>query len=274
MPQRAKLPILIGLILISLSLAGGFFYLLEKEKAKSLALQVELDDTKTKKKIAEERAEELNKAISELEVKLKETQGQVDALTHEVEQEKVAKQEALTQIGQLKTDLEQQKELKSDLENKLARAQEDAEKMQAQIKELESKKAELETKAKDREAKSQGVELGTIVVGPESASSKPAPVSVKPVGQEQTQEQENKAYTSNIEGKALVINKDYDFMVINLGSRDGVSLGDTFSVYHNNKYIGDVKVEKVHDSMAAAGFLSPETKQRVSEGDKVIQKIK
>jgi hypothetical protein len=62
--------------------------------------------------------------------------------------------------------------------------------------------------------------------------------------------------------------------VINLGTKDGISSGDVFSIYHNNKYVGDAKLEKVHDSMSAAGFLSEDIKDKVSEGDKVVQKVK
>jgi hypothetical protein len=51
-------------------------------------------------------------------------------------------------------------------------------------------------------------------------------------------------------------------------------VGDIFSIYHNNKDIGEVKVEKVHDSMAAAGFSASDIKDKVSEGDKVVQKVK
>jgi len=36
--------------------------------------------------------------------------------------------------------------------------------------------------------------------------------------------------------------------------------------------IGDVKVEKVHETMAAAGFVDEKIKTKVKEGDKVISK--
>lgn len=71
-----------------------------------------------------------------------------------------------------------------------------------------------------------------------------------------------------------MVNKDYNFAVINLGSKDGISIGEAFSVYHDNKYVGDLKAEKVHDSMTAAGFVSVDIKAKLSEGDKVVQKGK
>jgi hypothetical protein len=71
-----------------------------------------------------------------------------------------------------------------------------------------------------------------------------------------------------------VINNDYNFAVINLGSKDGIDIGAVFSVYHDNKYIGDVKVEKVHDSMSAVAFVSAEMKSSVYEGDPVVRKTR
>jgi len=70
-----------------------------------------------------------------------------------------------------------------------------------------------------------------------------------------------------------VVNKDYNFVVINLGLQQGIKINDLFSVYHKEKYIGDIKVEKLHESMAAAGFVSAQIKDKISEGDKVVLKL-
>jgi hypothetical protein len=82
-----------------------------------------------------------------------------------------------------------------------------------------------------------------------------------------------KASLLKLSGNILVINRDYNFAVINLGSKNSIGVGDVFSVYHNDKYIGDVKVEKVHESMSAVGFLSSELKDKISEGDKIELKL-
>jgi hypothetical protein len=76
------------------------------------------------------------------------------------------------------------------------------------------------------------------------------------------------------DGKVLVVNKDYNFAVLNMGSKDGVTIGNVFSIYHAGKYVGDVKVEKVHDSMAAAGFLAAGMRDKIAEGDKAVLKSK
>ncbi len=275
--------ILIAIIIILLVSTGLVFGLFQKEHAKNLSLQGQLEDTKIKQRLAESRLEESKKLIADLQAKIQDAQTQVDSLTKDLQNEKDAKQQALTQIDQLKSDLDNQKEMRAALEKKLSQAQDDVNKGQAKLKETESKKTELEERIKELEpspkaqsAKPMGVELGKIVVGPDM-SQQPKPTQGMPQTQAaptQGAPQGNNAGNLNLTGKVLVINKDYNFAVINLGTKDGVAVGDIFSVYHRNKYVGDVKVEKVHDSMSAAGFLSPDLKNKFSEGDKIVFKSK
>lgn len=245
--SKPKLPtaILIVLVVASLPLAGTTFYLFQKERAKNLAMQEELEDAKTKQRVSEAKLQESKKLVSQLESKLGQAQSQIDTLTTDLEQEKTAKEKALALVEQLRIDLDQKEGLRSDLEEKLVQAQKDLENSQVRVRELESKKAELQTKIKDLETQAQGVQLGKIVVSPEKETS------------------------ASLEGKVLAVNKDYNFAVINLGSKDGIDIGSVFSVYHNDQYVGDIGVEKIYDSISAAGFLSDELKDKISEDDKV-----
>ena len=127
------------------------------------------------------------------------------------------------------------------------------------------------------------MELGKIVVTPDAsqiqAEPVPAPaVEAAPVKKSKgflgLGQKEPVLAPQGLTGKVLVVNKDYNFVVLNLGSKDGVKIGSAFAVYRDTQYLGDVKVEKVHDSMAAAGFVSSALKNKVNEGDKVVQKKK
>lgn len=267
MNNRAKAVtlILIVLIIISLSLGGGIYSLFQKERARNVSLQSELDSTIVKYKKAESQLYDANNQITSLTVQVNDAQGKVEGLTAELNQEKADKKDVLAKIDQLTADLDQLKVEKSDLENKLTQAQEDALKVVDKLTELKNQKIELEAKLKDFESKTQGVELGTIVVNQENA-----PVALNQAITQSLAEQPGQGK----EGKVLVVNRDYNFVVINLGSKDAIDVGDVFSIYHNNKNIGEIKVEKVHESMAAAGFSSGDIKDKVSEGDKVVQKVK
>lgn len=270
--KGSVLPFLIVLIIISFFLAAAVYYLFQKEHSLNVKLQAELENVTTQYKKAESEVEATKKKITTLGLQLKESENRIDTLNAQVQQEKTAKLEALNKADQLKQDLEQQKQLRSDLENKVNQAQEDTKKAQNELSALKTQQSELEAKIQDLQAKSEGVELGKIVVGQEGPQA--GMQELNPEAAIQTQNPIADNPSKGEEGKVLVVNKDYDFAVINLGSKDGVKIGDIFSVYHNKNYTGDVKIEKIHDSMAAAGFITDGIKDKVYENDYVVQKIK
>jgi len=274
-------------MLVSLSLAGGIFYLYQKEQALNVSLRREKEELNLNIKITQTNLDESQKEVAALGLKLNESQAQIETLTGNLDQEKNTKEVALTQMRQLKSDLEKQKGLSGDLENKLKQAENDLSQIRVKLNDLESKKAELETKVKDleeqaKQAQTRDVELGKIVISPDAATSAEALLTpesdlsseLPSTSPSVSVKEERQESPSGLTGKVLVLNKEYNFAVINLGSADGVNIGDLFSVYHNNNYVGDVKIEKVHDSMSAAGFVSTAIKDNISEGDKVAQQIK
>jgi len=290
MPGKSRYPWLVAILVsvIFLVVLYGASQLLKKEKEKNISLQEELNDVKAKQKISELKLEESKSKITELETGVQNAQIQIDSLTSLLDQEKKSKAEALAQIEELKNSLEEQKQLRERIETGMKKAQEEVIKLQAQIREFDSKKSELENKISEFENKSKGVELGTIVVG--SDNNKASAVSSAPAS---AAKEENKskavsaaaqpvpeseslapAASTALEGKLLVVNKDYNFVVINLGTKDGISVGQIFTVYSGDKEAGDIKVEKVHDSMSAAGFVNPGMKDKVKEGDKIVIKNK
>jgi vacuolar-type H+-ATPase subunit I/STV1 len=274
---KVKPSLLIPIVLIFAfaSLACSGFYFLQKERVNSASLQKTLDELSAKQAISEKKLAEYQRTIAGLEEKLGEAKEQIAALKEGLEAEKASRAAALKEAGDLKLSLEEQKKVKSNIEDKLSKAEAEAKKIKSELKDLENKKSTLEKKVSELEDKlKSGVELGTIVVNPETG----APQAAMPPAEDFTEEKPVSVPAPSAlqqqEGKVLVVNKDYNFAVISLGSEDGVSIGNVFSVYRNNKYVGDVKVEKVHDSMAAAAFTSPDLKEKVLEGDKVLLKSK
>lgn len=275
---KAAVIILILLLLVSLSLAGGIYYLFQKEHDKNLTLQKDLEYIKISLDKTEVQLKNSEKKINDLSENLRGAKDQINLLNQALDQERKGKEEVKLQLDSLRADLEKQKELRADLENKLNKSQEDMKKVQTQLSALESKKTELEQKVSVLETQTQQVELGKVVVSPEPSESEKKIIGSRggqkkqkkvPPLKEKAPALEERANV--LEGKILVINKDYNFAVINLGLKNGLGVGDVFSVYHNDKYVGDVKVEKLHESMAAAGFV-PEMRNKISENDKVVQK--
>ncbi len=269
----ASVFLLILVTVIALGLAGGsyyFYYLLQKEQQAKVSLQQQLEETKVEAAKAKAQYEETLRALDDsrknaaiLEASLRQAKDAVDTATLELSKAKDANKQAFVQIDQLLAQLDQQKKSKSEIEKMFSQSQDEMSKMGAQLKDLQSKKQVLEAKVKELEDRSQKVELGKIVVSPESSIALESTSSMASSGM---------GSSSGLQGKVLVINKDYNFVVTNLGKKDGINVGDVFSVYHGENYVGDVKIEKIHDSMSAAGFVSTDVKDKVNEGDKVVQK--
>lgn len=287
------IPIIISvvLIIISLGFAGLTFYYLQREYAKNAVLQAELDDVKGKYTVSESKLSKAEKDRLDLEDRLKTAEARIEFLQEDFNRATEEKNTALSKISGLEATLEQEKKTRGEIESRLSEIRDESQKIKDQIKDLESQKSELETKIKTLEEKArQSLELGKIVVSPETrtegqntAATMPPANAAQPAKEERKPEKpvikeskvrENKSASKSLEGKVLVLNQEYDFAVIDLGTKDGVGIDNVFGVYHNDKYIGDIKVEKAHESMAAAGFLSPKLKEQINEGDRVVQKKK
>jgi myosin heavy subunit len=248
--------ILIVLIAISLVLAGGTFYSLTQAKKKNLELDQQLQELTVKHSATLMELDESKTKISSLQASVSEAEIKLSTLKGSLDKEKTAKEQAIAQLSQIKADLEKEFGVKGELEKKLAVSENALKDMQSrvdemdkQLKGMESQKTDLEKKVKNYEAKFGDVALGTIIVNPEAPAAKKS--------------------AAKMEGRVLVVNKDYNFAVINLGTKDNLAAGSVFTVFHNNKNIGELKVEKVHEAMSAAGFGSDAVKEKIAEGDRV-----
>lgn len=259
---KAKLPLIIlaVVIVVCVAIIGYSFNQLQGEKQRSASLQDQLDQLQIIQKDLKKKLDASTKQAAELDTQLKDAKASVDSLTAELETEKRAKLDTITEMDGIKAELEAEKAKKADLEGQLNAAQTEITKAQGLLKDVQAKKADLENKVKDLEAKVKSVELGTINVGAEgeqNGDAQMSPAQPAAVG---------------LEGKVLVVNKEYNFAVINLGTKDNVAINDVFGVYAKGKYVGDLKVEKVHEAMSAANFVTAGIKDKISEGDKVVLK--
>ena len=70
-------------------------------------------------------------------------------------------------------------------------------------------------------------------------------------------------------GHILVVNRKFDFAVVDLGTDNGLQPGTGLGVYRGGKLVAMLEVEKVHSNMSAAK-IPPEWKgSAVKEGDTV-----
>ncbi|MBU0547496.1 MAG: hypothetical protein KJ710_06100 [Candidatus Omnitrophica bacterium] len=270
---------LIGIIFISVVLIGGVAYLYQIEITKNKKLQAQVDELTARERVTEGKLEDSKKKVSELMLKFQETKGRITAITEELDKEKSMRQEASKELEQIKADMEQQNFSRQDIENKLTQAQNDGRKLKEQLRVITQQKTELEVKIRNLESSASGVELGKVVVNsevsdPPKEKNRVAEKNINiPVPELEKEKKGDSSQVKPLEGKVTVVNKEYNFAVINLGQKDGINIEDQFSVYREGKVVGDLKVEKVHESMSAAGFVA-ELKDVIKENDLVVQKAK
>jgi len=281
---KILLPVLIVLVITSLSLAAGVFYLYQAECAQNVKLQGQIVELENRQRLTTGQLEESKKTATDLELKLQEAKSKMDSLISELAAEKLAHGETSNKLEQFKADFLKQKSLREDLENRLNQVQGDSKQIKEQIKIMQQQKAALEEKIKNLETGADGVELGKVVVNPvifqpdnEPAQPQPemADQKINIVGSKALEATKNQqpSLSKGLEGKVMIVNKEFNFVVINLGSKDKVNVGDEFLVSRAGKPIGDLKVEKVHEFMSAAGFTA-ELKDLIKENDLVTQKTK
>jgi hypothetical protein len=285
---------LIALFVLSLLAAGVIFFLYQSEAAQNVKLHAQLVELEARQRQTASQLAESKKTAADLTLQLQEAKNRIDSLTGELTAERSAHSDANNKLTQLNDDLSKQKSLREDLENRLNQLQTDSKQIKEQLRVMQQQKTALEAKIKNLEAGSSGVELGKVVVNPETGKpangaaaagnkmvdKKPAAPNAKaakPVKKEQPAAPVAMSPAAMaaqpLEGKVMIVNKEFNFVVINLGSKDKVNIGDEFSVFHDGKLIGDLKVEKVHEFMSAAGF-SADLKDLIKENDKVTLKTK
>jgi len=223
---------------------------LQAEKKTRVATENSLKDLVASKEDLLKQLNEDKKLKVDLEMQLADLKGKVTSLQDKAEKlaaqiadERKAKEDALAklsdkdkEIEEAKTDWESEKTSHSALQEQFDKLQKENAAIQDQLNNLQTTNQSLSKQVEDLQVKKE-VELDKIVVKP---------------GVE-------------VEGKVLVVNKEFNFIVVAAGNNKGIAPGVTFGVYRNGKLVAKAQVEKVYETMSAANIL-PDSGD-IKEGD-------
>ena len=225
-------------------------HLQEVEVAKS---KMEEDLSRAKKDVLESR-EELAKSVEAQQVlskSIEDREQEITRLTKDLSQTKDEAQKTGAQITSLQRERDDVKRQVADLER--AKSQ------------LESKVMELSSSSQQMDSGQPTVELDKIFVS-SSPSSSSVTSAVSPMTSSSVLPVTS---SSDAGGEVVVVNREYDFVVMNLGKNHGLSIGQEFQIVRGNQVLGKVKVEKVYDELSAAAILPESQKNSIREGDSV-----
>ena len=228
----------------------------ERELLMALAekddLKAQLEDLQQTKSRIEEELGRVRADFATTQEKLAQTVEANEVLTRSVE----ARQK---EIDRLAKDVEQVRTERKTLASQVGELEQEREQMQRQLTELEEAKGELEAKVLEL---SQGptVELDKVLVTNDASGTAGAVGMAVPV---------SAVSSGPMDGQVVVVNREYDFIVMNLGKKHGLSVGQEFQIVRGSELLGRVKVEKIYDELSAAAILPDSQKDNIREGDTV-----
>jgi len=230
----------------------------EQEYAKRLVVEDKLSATLKEKRSLEKQLDTAKTAKEEAEAKIAKTEEKLKQLSSQVDAEKQKAQTAVldleakkAELAKLKTDLESEKKEKTSISKKLSDLQTDYDNVKKEVTRLNNEKVNLEKRMTELQEKAS-INLDKIVVNsPEAGLSS----QTKPI----------------LQGKVLVVNKEYSFIVTDLGQDKGIQKGVIFDVMDGNTLLGKAEIDKVYDTMSSAAVLPGGRINDMKKGNVIIE---
>ncbi|MCX5714862.1 MAG: hypothetical protein NT033_08725 [Candidatus Omnitrophica bacterium] len=231
---------------------------LQREKA-ALELEVtNLDREKQDYRRQIDYNKKLMDSISQELVREKNDKFQIEESTKTIKNENLTLRRQLSSLTSRKISLERRlTELQGknkDLDNRFGEMDVLLKEKMSQVDNLKSQLYSKESapRAQAQEAssapeKENSVELPPIVVRPKQETS---PVHEMPIA---------------LIGKVMALNKDNNFVIVDLGEDSGVKLGDTFKAYRDGKAIANLEVIQCRRSISACDIKNDTTPIKVGD---------
>jgi hypothetical protein len=276
MPKaRVSTLVLVVALVTSIVSSLNFFVGRNAERAKRVWAEDQLQRITRAKDELEKERDELASAKQALEQQFSDVSAQAKTIAGELAQEKRAR-EALTaelaqardETGEVRGQLDQERSEKLTLTENLAKAKQSYQALSNELTTLRQAKEALEKRVKEMLA-ARAKEAERIVVTPPAPIGGRVAPSPAPAGPAAPAFSAAPSAPKSLTGKVLVVNREFNFVVANLGSRDGIRAGARYEIHRDGQRIATAEVEKIYDNMSAANLLQEEKKREVKEGDEV-----
>ncbi len=273
--------ILLVVFLIAASAGVAVLYFLKQDELeKRLAVEKKLDQVESDYRDLDKELKDTMLVKKQLELDIETGKERYRKIETEFESTSAQKEELskkleikMKVIASIKSKLEKETNTSSKVSNKLERVSRDYADIKTQLRQIRMAKEALENRIIQMSRKNQSkfVELEKIIVD----SDEPAvavPVRASVGGK--TMEAQRPLFKTlgppaRIEGQILVVNKEFAFVVINVGEKDGIKNAEVLDVYRGTELLGKVQVERIYETMSSAIILPQVTKQEIKEGDSV-----
>ncbi len=251
---KIVLILLVVASIVSAVLAVFAFVGKEREYTKRLLLEDKLAATLKDKRRLEKQIDSNDKAKEKAETKMKKLLSQVDDAKEKSEAAILDLSLKDKELEKLKEVIEKERKEKLSISKELEEIQFSYTRAKSDLTDLKTEKARLERRLSDLKEKS--VDLDTIVVNPGAGRiPKGAMAPVKKL----------------LRGKVLVVNREYSFIVTDIGEDDGIKKGMIFEVRDGRQALGKAEVDKVYDTMSSATVFPGSAIGKMKKGDLIVE---
>jgi len=77
---------------------------------------------------------------------------------------------------------------------------------------------------------------------------------------------------SELKGRIVTVNKEHNFVVIDLGKQDGIGIGNKFNVYRGDAFLGSIEIIQARDRIAAADIKDLTEGMDIEINDTVVKR--
>jgi len=258
--SKAILVVLIIVSVASITMAVIGFIGKEREYAKRLVVEDKFALALKEKKSIEKELAEVKSAKELIEVGIAKLENEAKELSSQFEEAK-QKSESLSakldaskvELARVRIDLDSEKKEKIAISKKLDSLQFEYENIKNEASRLAKEKMDLE-KGIAESSEKQPIKLDTIVVSPNN-KDKAASQPLKPV----------------MQGQVLVVNKEYGFIVTDIGLDKNIQKGIKFDVMDGSRFLGQAQIDKVYDTMSSATVLPGGKINDMKKGNVIVE---
>ncbi|HOG24071.1 MAG TPA: hypothetical protein PK590_05430 [Candidatus Omnitrophota bacterium] len=265
--------------ILSLTAAGGAYYLyqhLTAERSIRIDLEKKYDTTRERVLNLQSEKEQIKAAKEQFEA--------------ESEDYRRKAQEYESQVSRLKNETSRIISARTDLEKQLQDKNSQVAEMEKKIVELQQKAEEAmracnvtpadikETLSQEEVLSSSTTNEGGLVFTSPGVTPARAPMAVMAVPQSEAVSPGISTVSTPTPpvpldmtrgSKVLTVNRKFNFVVVNLGLKDGLKMGDSLKVIKSGRVSATLQVEKLYDKFAAATIVTEDQQIPVMEGDEV-----
>jgi len=225
--------LLIVSILLSLA-GGGIGYMLNNDKTAALARAT----------TAEQQLDQTKKALSKAQGDLKQTQSTLDDTKSQLST-------AQQGLEQTKRDLAAAQTKATDLEAKVSDAQSKATAAQSQLDDVKKQVGAQSDAAKAAQAKADALDKEKRIAEDNLAKQKSEVDRLNDI----LKRRPNGDMPPGITGKIVSVNRNWNFVVLNIGDKQGVVENGELIVSRNKTVIGRIRVTSTNGDTAVADIL-------------------